>query len=41
MLEEILFKEGLSYTYTDVDNYVWIKRDFLPDGKEYYSMVLV
>ena len=41
MLAEILGKDGIGYTSTAADKYVWINRDVLPDGKEYYSMVLV
>lgn len=41
MLAETLGKDGLGYTSTAADKDVWIKKEVLPDGKEYYSMVLV
>ena len=34
-------KEGIGYTSTATDKDVWVKRGFLPDVKDYYSMVLV
>ena len=41
MLAETLAKDGLGYTSTATDKYVWIKREVLPNEKDYYSMVLV
>ena len=41
MLAETLGKENLGYTPTATYKYLWIKRDVLPDGKEYCSMLLV
>ena len=41
MLVETLGKDGIGYIYTALDKDVWIKKEVLPDGKEYYSMVLV
>ena len=41
ILAETLGKDTLGYTSTSVDNDVWIKREVLPDRREYYSMLLV
>ena len=38
---ETLGKYSLGYTSTAADKYVWIKREVLPDRKQYSSMVLV
>ena len=41
MLEETLGKDGICYTPTDKVKDVYIKKEVLPDRKEYYCMVLV
>ena len=41
MLEETMGKEGPGYTSTTIDKDVCIKKAVFPDGKEYYSRVLV
>ena len=38
---QALGKDGHGYTYTAVEKDVCIKKEVLPGGKDYYSMVLV
>ena len=40
-MAETLVKDGLGNISTDTDKDFWIRREVLPDGKEYYYMVLV
>ena len=36
MLADTIGKDCLGYTSTDIDKDFWIKREVLPDEKEYY-----
>ena len=38
---EILGNYGIGYTFTAEDKYFFIKREVLPDGNDYYYMILV
>ena len=41
MLADTIGKDCLGYTSTDIDKDFWIKREVLPDEKEYYYILLV
>ena len=41
MLAENMGKDDIGYTSTAADKDIWINSEVLPDGKVYYSMVLV
>ena len=41
ILANTLGKDGLVYTSSEAKKDVWIKREVFPNGKTYYSMILV